>query len=153
LQPSQAPYDVRDTAIAGFLLRVQPRSQKSPDGRRAWFYQYRTRQGKQTRIKLGDFPGLSAEAARTMALEHATDAGKGVDLVARKRAERAEGERAKHRTLGTFLEHRYEPWAKAHLKSAAFQIARLRSDFATWLDRPMHDLNLFAIEGVRQRWR
>jgi integrase len=153
LQPSGAPYDVRDTSIAGFLLRVQPKSQKSPDGRRAWFYQYRTRQGDQTRIKLGDFPGLSAEAARAMALEHATDAGKGVDLVARKRAERAEGERAKHRTLAAFLDNRYEPWAKAHLKSAAFQISRLRSDFAAWLERPMGDLNTFAIEGMRQRWR
>ena len=153
LQPSKAPYHVRDTAIMGFLLRVQPSSQNSPEGRKAWFYQYRTRQGKQTRVKLGHFPGLSAEAARGIALEQATDAGKGVDLVARKRSERAEGERARHRTLRTFLENRYEPWAKAHLKSAAFQIARLRSDFDAWLDRPMHELNLFAIEGIRQRWK
>ena len=90
-KPGQKPYEVRDTAIAGFLLRIQPRSVKSPQGRKAWYYQYRTAAGKQTRIKLGDFPGLSADAARSIALERATDAGKGIDLIARKRAERQEG--------------------------------------------------------------
>lgn len=153
LEPARTPYDVRDTALSGFLMRVQPKSQKSPGGRKAWFYQYRTRQGRQTRTKLGDFPGLSAEAARAIALEQATEAGKGIDLVARKRAEREEGARARHRTLRTFLENRYEPWAKAHLKSATFQLARLRSDFEGWLDRPMSDLNTFAVEGMRQRWK
>lgn len=153
LEPSETPYDARDTAIPGFLMRVQPRSQKSPQGRRAWFYQYRTKDGRQTRIKLGDYPGLSADGARSIALERATEAGKGVDLVARKRAERTEAVRAKQSTLAAFLSSRYEPWARAHLKSAEFQIARLRSDFADWLDRPMHEFNPFAIEGLRQRWK
>jgi len=44
-------------------MRVQPKSQKSPSGRRAWFYQYRTPQGRQTRVKLGDFRGMSAPRA------------------------------------------------------------------------------------------
>ena len=152
-KPATTAYDVRDTAIAGFLLRVQPKSLKSPQGRKAWFYQYRTPQGKQTRIKLGDFPGLSADAARSIAMERATEVGKGIDLVARKRAEKEEGARARQRTLRAFLDNRYEPWAKAHLKSAVFQLARLRSDFASWLERPMYELNLFAIEGMRQRWK
>ena len=153
LRPADAPYDVRDTAISGFLMRVQPPSDRSPEGRKAWFYQYRTAQGKQTRIKLGDFPGLSAEGARSIALERATEAGKGIDPVARKRQERAEGMRARQSTLKAFLDDRYEPWAKTHLKSAAFQLARLRSDFEAWLDRPMSDLNAFAIESMRQRWK
>jgi len=153
LEPAERPYDVRDTAISGFLIRVQPRSPRSPEGRKAWFYQYRTRQGRQTRIKLGDYPGLSAEGARSVALERATDAGKGVDLVARKRAEKEEGTRARERTLKAFLDNRYEPWAKTHLKSAVFQLARLRSDFKEWLDSPMDELNLFAVEGLRHRWK
>jgi site-specific recombinase XerD len=153
LEPARAPYDVRDTDLHGFLVRVQPRGKRSPSGRKAWFLQYRTRQGKQTRIKLGDFPGLSADGARSLALEQATDVGKGVDLVQRKRSERAEHARAKQRTLKAFLDDRYEPWAKAHLKSADFQLARLRSDFAPWLERPMQDLNVFAVEGMRQRWK
>ncbi len=153
LEAAETPYDVRDTALSGFLLRVQPRSEKSPHGRKAWFYQYRTGQGKQTRIKLGDFPGLSADAARSIALERATEAGKGIDLVARKRAQKAEGRRARQSTLRAFLDAQYAPWARAHLKSAEFQLARLRSDFEGWLERPMQDFNLFALEGIRQRWR
>ena len=132
--------------------RVSPSTVKSPNGRKAWFYQYRTADGRQTRIKLGDFPGLSAKGARSIALERATEAGKGIDLVARKRAERAAAMQARHKTLRAFLDERYEPWAKTHLKSATFQLARLRSDFAGWLDRPMSDFNRFAIEGMRQRW-
>jgi integrase len=153
LRPAEAPYDVRDTAISGFLMRIQPRSHRSPEGRKAWFYQYRTAQGRQTRIKLGDFPGLSPEGARSIALERATEAGKGIDLVARKRQERAEGVRTRQSTLKAFLEARYEPWAKTHLRSADFQLARLRSDFRSWLERPMHELNTFAVEGMRQRWK
>jgi integrase len=153
LDPSSTPYDVRDTSLSGFLLRVQPRSIKSPGGRKAWFYQYRTPQGRQTRIKLGDFPGLSADGARSIALERANEVGKGIDLVARKRAVRAEAVRAGQQTLRVFLDDRFEPWAKTHMKSADFQLARIRSDFAAWLDRPMSDLNEFAIEGMRQRWK
>jgi integrase len=153
LKPSVKAYDARDTEIKGFLVRVQPPSEKSPLGRKAWFYQYRTPAGKQTRSKLGDHPGLSADGARSIALVQATEVGKGIDLVARKRALREEGARARHRTLEAFLDARYEPWSKSHHKSATMQMARLRSDFVDWLDRPMHELNLFAVEGLRQRWK
>lgn len=147
LPPSQKPYDVRDTTLAGFLLRVQP------SGHRSWFFQYRGPEGRQTRLKLGDSPGLSPEGARAMALERAAEVSKGVDLVARKRAAREAGQRARHRTLRAFLDNRYEPWAVAHLKSATFQLARIRSDYADWLEKPMTDLNTFAVEGMRQRWK
>jgi integrase len=147
LAPRERPYDVRDTSLAGFLLRVQP------TGHRSWFFQYRGPEGGQTRLKLGDSPGLSPEGARAVALERAAEVSKGVDLVARKRAARNAGQRARHRALRAFLDDRYEPWATAHLKSAAFQLARIRSDFADWLDRPMTDLNTFAVEGMRQRWK
>lgn len=147
LAPREKPYDVRDATLAGFLLRVQP------SGHRSWFFQYRGPEGRQTRLKLGDSPGLSPEGARAVALERATEVSKGVDLVARKRAARDAGQRARHRALRAFLDDRYEPWATTHLKSAAFQLARIRSDFADWLDRPMTDLNAFAVEGMRQRWK
>lgn len=149
----QAPYDCRDTEIKGFILRVQPRTSKSPDGRRTWFLQYRTAEGRQTRIKLGDYPALSPEGARTVALDKASQVAKGIDLVARKRADREEGIRARLRTLRVFLDNRYEPWAKAHLKTAEFQLARIRSDFEDLLDRPMAEFSPPLIEDFRQRWK
>lgn len=147
LAPRDTAYDCRDTDIKGFLLRVQP------SGKRSWFYQYRTAEGRQTRMKLGDHPGLSAEGARTIALERATESAKGIDLVARKRIDSAKAKQEKVRTLRKFLDDRYEPWARDHLKSWAFQLARLRSDFADWLDKPMNEFHPLAIEGLRQKWR
>ena len=148
-----APYDCRDMEIKGFLLRVQPSTGKSPDGRRTWFLQYRTAEGRQTRIKLGDYPALSPEGARSIALDKASQVAKGVDLVARKRADREEGIRARLRTLRVFLDTRYEPWAKTHLKTAEFQLARIRSDFEDLLDRPMAEFSPSEIEDFRQRWK
>jgi hypothetical protein len=153
LRVEAAPYDCRDVDLKGFLLRVQPRTSKSPQGRKTWFFQYRTPEQRQTRVKLGNYPGLSPEAARAIALQQATDVAKGIDLVKRKRTERNEGIQARQRTLQAFLDGHYEPWARLHLKSAGFQLARLRSDFADWLDRPMTAFVPFAVEGLRQRWK
>lgn len=147
LQPQERPYECRDTELKGFLIRVQP------SGRMAWFYQYRTVTGKQTRLKLGDYPGLSPDGARRVALGRAAEAARGVDLVERKRATRLEGERLRTSTLSAFLIARYEPWARAHLKSGDFQIARLRSDFADHLDKPMSAFNAAFVEAERQKWR
>lgn len=146
LEPSGKPYEVRDSELRGLLLRVQP------SGVRAWYFDYRHK-GARNRRLIGRYPGLSAEGARTLCLKFAARAADGVDLQLEKRTEREEGERAKQSTLRAFLENRYEDWARAHLKSADFQIARLRSDFADWLERPMHEFNPFAIEGLCQRWK
>lgn len=77
----------------------------------------------------------------------------GTDVQARKRALREEGARARRSTLRHFLDDRYEPWAKTHLKTAAFQISRVKADFAAWMDKPMSDLNAWLIEGWRKRQR
>ncbi len=74
-------------------------------------------------------------------------------MVARKRAEKEEGARARQRTLRTFLDQRYEPWAKTHLKSAEFQLARLRSDFEDNLDQSLDTFDMLTVERIRQKWR
>jgi site-specific recombinase XerD len=146
LEVRQKPYEVRDSELRGLLLRVQP------SGIRAWYFDYRHK-GTRNRRLIGRYPGLSAEGARGLCLKLAGKAADGIDLQHEKRQERAQTERARQGTLQAFLENRYEPWARAHLKSAEFQIARLRSDFAEWLEKPMHEIGPFAIEGMRQRWK
>jgi integrase len=147
LDPKGAFLEVRDSALKGLLLRVRP------SGQRAWFYQYRTAEGQQTRIKLGDFEALSPDGARSLAARRSTEVAQGSNPVAAKRAAKAAGERAKLATLRTFVEKRYEPWALAHLRSGKFQLARLKSDFASHLDRPMHEFHPFLVEGLRQKWK
>lgn len=146
LEPGQKPYEVRDSTLKGLLLRVQP------SGVRAWYFDYRHK-GARNRRLIGRYPGLSAEGARDISLKLAARAAGGVNLQEEKRTEREEGIRARQSTLRAFLDGRYESWVRSHLKSADFQLARLRSDYVDWLDRPMHDFNPFVIEGLRQKWK
>lgn len=146
LKPRQAPYDEPDTEIHGFLVRVQP------TGVKTYYLSYRVA-GKRNRHKLGTHPNLSADGVRELAKAVAGDIARGIDPQGRRKTERAEAERARHSTLGAFLDAKYEPWAQTHLKSAPFQLARLRSDFAGYLEKPLSDFHPFLIEGMRQRWK
>lgn len=146
LKPTDRPYDVRDSEITGFLVRVEP------GGTKAFFFDYRLK-GRRNRYRLGKFPNMSADGARDEATAIAGDVSRGIDPQARKKADRAQATRDSLSTLKAFLEAKYEPWAKAHLKSAAFQLARLRSDFAGDMATPLHAFNTFKIEGMRQRWK
>jgi integrase len=150
LEPGEAPYEVRDTELRDFLLRVEP------GGTKSFYLVYRLaggRKGKRKRYKIGVYPGTSPGGARLIAKKLAGEVAGGIDVQARKQAEREQAHRERLSTLKAFLDDRYEPWAKAHLKSADFQLARIRSDFADWLERPMSELSSFAIEGMRQKWK
>src|SRR6185437_1558041 len=125
------PYEIRDSELRGFLVRVET------GGTKSFFLDYRLR-GKRNRYRLGTFPNLSVDGARSIAKETAGEVARGADPQARRKAEREQAERERHSTLRAFLDGRYEPWAQTHLKSAAFQLARLRSDFAGHLDQSLH---------------
>lgn len=146
-EPTSRDYDIADTLIPGFELRVRH------SGTKVWTYRYRTPEGHQRRYVVGRFPGLGAAGARRLALTVASEVANGTDVQARKRAVRVEGDRARRSTLRHFLDDQYEPWAKTHLKTAAFQISRVKADFAAWMDKPMSDLNSWLIEGWRKRQR
>jgi integrase len=57
--------------------------------------------------------------------------------------------RANALTLGEFLDTHYQPWADEHLTSAGETLARLRVNFAAWLDSRLVDLSPFSVE----KWR
>ena len=59
-QPRAREYAIHDTALQGFMLRVQP------GGAQSWVLRFR-RDGKSRRITLGPAAGLSAEQARAAA--------------------------------------------------------------------------------------
>jgi site-specific recombinase XerD len=150
LQPRSAPFEERDKDLRGFLVRVEP------GGTKSFFLDYRLaggRKGKRTRYRLGAYPGLSVGGARALATRAAGEVASGIDLQARKVADRERESRERHSTLRAFLEGRYEPWARTHLRSVDFQLARLRSDFAEQLDQPLQAFNAFMVEGLRHRWK
>jgi len=140
------PREIFDTDLKGLILRMQP------TGQRTWFYAY-TIGGKRRRYRLGSYPGLSTDGARGVVPGLAGDVSRGIDPQARREAERIEAERSRVATLRVFLDDRYEPWAQTHLKSATFQLARIRSDFAEWLDKPMTTITTEILEDTRAKWR
>src|ERR1700734_1710288 len=83
-QPRRGPFELRDTEQTGLLLRIEP------GGTRSWFYEYRLK-GRRNRLLLGRYRGLSPAGARNLAEIAAGDIAKGIDVAARKKAERLEG--------------------------------------------------------------
>jgi integrase len=147
LKPTERAYERRDTEVTGFVCRVQPTGTKT-----FWLaYPFNGKRGP--RFRLGQYPSVSVEGARALARAAAGDVAKGIDPQVRRQAERVQLGRDRLANLRVFLKEKYEPWAIAHLKSAAVQLQRIRSDFADRLDKPMTGLHPLAVEGIRQGWR
>jgi Arm DNA-binding domain len=127
----KARYEIVDTLIPGFVLRVRP------SGAKAWEYRFRSRGVSSAGTCSAASRGVGAIAARRIVLTLAADVATGADIQARRAADRMEGKRKRHNTLGAFLPEQYAPWATTHLKTADFQISRIKADFAGWMDKPL----------------
>ena len=143
VQPGAADFSITDTSLPGFELRVRR------SGAMSWVFRYRLNGGPQRRLRLGGFPGLSAEEARKLALAAAVDVAKGVDVHLRKETAKVDAVRRRASTLAVFISEHYEPWARSHLHTWQFQIKRIRSDFESWLDGSMDAIDTVLIE----KWR
>jgi integrase len=89
--------------------------------------------------------------ARELATQAAGDVARGIDVHALRQATREDGERLASNTLSAFIDAKYEPWAKVNLRSAKFQLTRIKKDFAKMLDTPLPDFNLWRIENWRKQ--
>ena len=75
-------YELRDTMVPGFLLKV------TPAGRKIFMVQYRTNAGERRKPALGRFGELTVEQARSIAQDWLADVRKGKDPGAEKTAAR-----------------------------------------------------------------
>jgi len=66
-------YELRDTVVPGFLLKV------TPTGRKIFMVQYRTNAGKRRKPAIGRFGELTVEQARSIAQDWLADVRKGKD--------------------------------------------------------------------------
>lgn len=135
-----------DTEIRGLLPRVQPGGQKT------WYLRYRLATGRR-RIKLGAYPGLSPDGARTVALCHLGDVAAGVDVQKRKLEERVQAEVERSSVLGVFIETSYGTWCRANLKTGAMHVDRLEADFGHWWQLPMRDVTPAKVDAWRKSER
>ncbi len=93
LKAAEKPYEVWDTRLTGFMVRVQP------TGTKTYYLEY----GRHKRIKLSRVGILTPAQARERAREIMAAAASGIDPMAARR-------QTKEPTLTTFLSEQYAPW-------------------------------------------
>jgi integrase len=92
-----------DTKTRGLAVRVEPSGNKT-------FYLYRKAHGKPTMMKIGPFPDLSIEQARTMAQEWNVKIAKNEDPA--RIARRLKGEMSFAQLFAWYIEHHAKPRKK-----------------------------------------
>jgi integrase len=136
LQPQAKPYEVNDTELKGFLLRIQP------SGSIAYYCSYRNKQGKRNRISLGRHPTVTPAQARDHARQVLASVVKGDDPAVTARP-------AKTHTLLSFIDDEYGPWVKTHRKTGADSIARVKASFPKLLPLPLDQTSAHLLD----KWR
>jgi len=133
LKPADKPYEVRDTKLKGFILRVQP------SGVMTYICQY----GRGKRINIGYTSVLTPTQARERAKGILADVVKGIDPQEDKR-------KTKAHTLESYILNVYEPWVKTHHKNADATIKRLKANFLPILGKvKLGDITAWNVE----KWR
>lgn len=133
---TSTPYDVRDSDLPGFLLRVLP------SGTMSYFCDYRRPDGRRTRIKLGDAKILTPSQARDEALKVLGDRARGEDPACIRKSDHQD-------TLDTFIEKHYRPWAEAHRKTGTQTVQRTLARFKEFRSNRLSEISPWKIE----KWR
>ncbi len=144
LPPEQTRYEVTDTLIPGFKLRV------TPTGIKTFALLYRNANGGRSRYTIGKYGReLTVTQARKIAADKLVEVKSGEDPQAQKIQQRKQHEIQKVLTLQGFIEHKFEPWAVANRKTGDHMVKRIKSSFADLLDKPLPEITPWIIE----KWR
>ena len=136
LKPDAKPFEVNDTELKGFLLRVQP------SGVVSYYCSYRNRDGKRNRVSLGRHPTVTPAQARDHARQVLASVVHGEDPAQAKKI-------IKTHTLKTFIDEDYCPWVTTHRKDGKATVARINACFSTFHLTKLAEISPLAVE----RWR
>ncbi len=147
LRPQERPFEVIDTEINGFLLRVQP------SGSMTYYLSYYNKQGKRTRYRIGTTKSVKLVRARDIAEDKAADVTKGIDIAEEKKRTRAEAKKIK--TLGAYIEKEYSEWVLSERRSGQDTLNRLQNCFGQWYDMEMPEITPWIVQkwGIGQKKR
>lgn len=145
LEAKEKPYEVSDTQISGFILRVQP------TGRKTFYFAYRNKAGVKQRVKIGLLGPMTLEQARDKARLLDADIAQDIDIGKQKAKEKHQAKVAQETTLAYFLEHKFSPWAEANLKAGQATVDRINTSFKAYEKKPIHELNIPLIDAWRTK--
>ena len=143
LEAKEKAYEVVDSRLRGFLLRIQP------TGRKTFYFSYRPSDGLRKRIKVGVLGQITVANARDIAERFAADVTKGVDVQITKKTNKKEAIEQREKTLRRFIENYYKPWVLANRKSGQETLNRTIRNFGEYLDYPLEQISVLLIE----KWR
>ncbi|WP_185646550.1 integrase arm-type DNA-binding domain-containing protein [Burkholderia sp. Bp9143] len=139
VKPREHAFDIQDTELRGFAVRV------TPGGTINYSVRYTGPDGKQARKSLDrSFPATSVSDAREAARMLLGKIANGHDPAATSRQKR----RATM-TLEEFIEERYRDWLTTNSHTATATEKRIRAAFGEELARPLIEFNAWIIE----KWR
>jgi integrase len=144
LAPGSTPIDVRDRELRGLILTILP------SGRKQFALRYRAK-GKQRRLMLGEYPGLSLAKARKLARTKQSAIDAGADPA----AERQEARRAPTDTIEALATEYLAKHARVHKRTAA-EDERMLNVYVLprWRERSVRELTRrdvrTLVEGVAQ---
>lgn len=131
-QPKGKPFEICDSRLPGFVLRIQP------SGVRTFYAQL----GRGRRLALGKVGHLTADQAR-----HRCELALGNVAHGREPTLGLDGA-TKAVTLRQFLEIDYAPWAKANRpRSASASLDRLERCFSKWYDYALTAISTAQLES------
>ncbi|WP_196140631.1 site-specific integrase [Aliikangiella sp. G2MR2-5] len=144
LEPKDKPYEVVDTQLNGFLIRIQP------SGSMTYYFAYRNKEGVKKRYRIGAVNSVTPQQARDAAEMCSSQVIRGIDPQVRKKEIKQEAELRKLKTLQNFLDMQYEPWILTHRKRGRDTMQVIRNRFASFLTTSIEDINVLKIEQWRR---
>ena len=135
LKPKAKEYDVRDTRLKGFMIRVHP------TGKMSYIVQY----ARSRRTKLGEVGVITPAEARERAVKILADYANGIT------PQQAKREKQQVPTLKAYLDKDYAAWVKTHNISGDEAIKTIERHFSHLLDKPIDQIKVQDIEKWRTR--
>jgi integrase len=129
--PRAGAYRIWDAKVPGLCLRILPSGTKT----------FEVHVDRNASVKLGRYPVVTLDAARTRAQARLGDFAK-------------TGEHPRKRkivTLADFLRDRYTSWFNAEHKNGQRNIDAIESQFADWLNRPLSEITAWKVEKYKAK--